>query len=131
VRDAVEGLGELKIVPDIILEPDQNADYGLVLAYVNNARLVVSVGQKTGLNEFLSTGGDTAAEQLLTRIRVGDRLVDAKGVSLLYHAAPTVRFVIPVIVVGLVVIIVLFMLIPSLQNFLLLLWLNIRAGLGF
>ncbi|MDR1016401.1 MAG: hypothetical protein LBL67_02870 [Coriobacteriales bacterium] len=124
-------LKKLKINVDLFLKDDQNADFGLVCAYQNDAALIVSVGMSAGLADFIQEESGQAAEQLLTRIKVGDRLVDARGVSLLYHAAPSLRLAIPLLIVGVVIIIILFAIIPSLRSFWQLAWLNLRAALGF
>ena len=49
------------------------------------AALIVSVGAHFNLVEFLDKARDGMSSTFLTRLRVGELLVDAKGVSRLYN----------------------------------------------
>ena len=64
-------------------------DVALLLAHQRGADLIVSVGSPTSMEEFLDKGRAGMASTFLVRLRVGDILVDAKGVSRLYR--PVVR----------------------------------------
>jgi len=61
-------------------------DAALVLAYEKGASLIVLVGGHVNLIDFLDKGRRGMASTFLTRLKVGDRLVDAKGVSRLYRS---------------------------------------------
>ncbi|MBO0837999.1 MAG: hypothetical protein J2P28_21135, partial [Actinobacteria bacterium] len=61
-------------------------DVAVLLADEAGASLVVTVGMRFGLVEFLDKGRAGMASTVLTRIRVGDKIVDAKGVSRLYQS---------------------------------------------
>ncbi len=61
-------------------------DVAVLLADEAGARLIVTVGMRFGLVEFLDKGRSGMASAVLTRIRVGDKIVDAKGVSRLYQS---------------------------------------------
>jgi uncharacterized membrane-anchored protein len=61
-------------------------DVAVLLADEAGASLIVTVGMRFGLVEFLDKGRSGMASTVLTRIRVGDKLVDAKGVSRLYQS---------------------------------------------
>ena len=54
------------------------------------AELLVSVGSHFNLVEFLDKNRRGMASTFLTRLRVGEILVDAKGVSRLYKPRPGV-----------------------------------------
>ncbi len=58
-------------------------DVAMLLADEKGAELIVAVGTHTTLIEFLDKGRAGMASTFLTRLRVGTKLVDAKGVSLL------------------------------------------------
>jgi uncharacterized membrane-anchored protein len=60
-------------------------DLAVLLADEAGAGLIVTVGMRFGLVEFLDKGRSGMASAVLTRIRVGDKIVDAKGVSRLYQ----------------------------------------------
>ena len=57
----------------------------MLLASEKGAKLIVSVGAHFNLVEFLDKGRSGMASTFLTRLRVGGKLVDAKGVSRLYR----------------------------------------------
>jgi uncharacterized membrane-anchored protein len=61
-------------------------DVAVLLADEAGASLIVTVGMRFGLIEFLDKGRSGMASAVLTRIRVGDKIVDAKGVSRLYQS---------------------------------------------
>jgi uncharacterized membrane-anchored protein len=60
-------------------------DVALLLADEKGASLIVAVGTHNTLDEFLDKGRSGYASTWLTRLRVGSKLVDAKGVSRLYR----------------------------------------------
>jgi uncharacterized membrane-anchored protein len=61
-------------------------DVAVLLADEAGATLIVAVGMRFTLVEFLDKGRSGMASAVLTRIRVGDKIVDAKGVSRLYQS---------------------------------------------
>ena len=80
-RERVEALG----VP-VILFPiaGTSEDAALLLAYEKGADLIVAVGTHSNLEDFLDKGRGGMASTFLVRLKVGSRLVDARGVSRLY-----------------------------------------------
>ena len=61
-------------------------DAAMLLADTKGARLLVAVGTHASLVEFLDKGRSGMASTFLTRLRVGPKLVDAKGVSRIYRS---------------------------------------------
>ena len=61
-------------------------DVAMLLADEKGATVIVAVGTHATLVEFLDKGRDGMASTFLTRLRVGGKLVDAKGVSRLYRS---------------------------------------------
>ncbi len=61
-------------------------DAAMLLADELGAELIVAVGSHATLVEFLDKGRAGMASTFLTRLRVGGKLVDAKGVSRLYRS---------------------------------------------
>jgi uncharacterized membrane-anchored protein len=61
-------------------------DIAMLLADDKGANLIVAVGTHATLVEFLDKGRAGMASTFLTRLRVGGKLVDAKGVSRLYRS---------------------------------------------
>lgn len=61
-------------------------DAAMLLADSLDAQLIVAVGTHASLEEFLDKGRSGMASTFLTRLRVGPKLVDAKGVSRIYRS---------------------------------------------
>ncbi|MGI5121201.1 putative cytokinetic ring protein SteA [Marinactinospora thermotolerans] len=61
-------------------------DVAMMLADDAGASLIVAVGTHATLEEFLDKGRAGMASTFLTRLRVGSKLIDAKGVSRLYRS---------------------------------------------
>ena len=79
--DRVHGLG----VPAVTFPAAATSeDLAMLLADDKGATLIVAVGTHANLVEFLDKGRGGMASTFLTRLKVGGKLVDAKGVSRLY-----------------------------------------------
>jgi len=78
----VENLG---IKPVIFPATGTSEDVAMLLADDKGAELIVAVGTHATLIEFLDKGRAGMASTFLTRLRVGSKLIDAKGVSRLYR----------------------------------------------
>ncbi len=70
----------------LLRAPGTSEDVAMLLAYESGAELIVAVGSHFSLEEFLEKGRAGMASTMLTRMKVGSRLVDAKGVSLLFQS---------------------------------------------
>jgi uncharacterized membrane-anchored protein len=69
-------------------------DIAMLLADDMGAEVIVAVGTHATLVEFLDKGRAGMASTFLTRLRVGGKLVDAKGVSRLYrHRISTAQLI--------------------------------------
>lgn len=80
--DRVENLGmEAVVFP----ATGTSEDIAMLLADDKGAELIVAVGTHDTLVEFLDKGRGGMASTFLTRLRVGSKLIDAKGVSRLYQ----------------------------------------------
>ena len=78
----VEALGLAAVVCPA---PGTSEDVALLLTDQKGASLIVAVGTHNTLDEFLDRGRGGFSSTFLTRLRVGGKLVDAKGVSRLYR----------------------------------------------
>jgi uncharacterized membrane-anchored protein len=76
--ERVENLGlHYEIVPAAGI----SEDLALLLAYEKGAELIVAVGTHFNMIEFLERNRDGMSSTFLTRLKVGELLIDAKGVS--------------------------------------------------
>jgi uncharacterized membrane-anchored protein len=77
-------------------------DIAMLLADERGASLIVAVGTHATLVEFLDKGRQGMASTFLTRLRVGGKLVDAKGVSRLYQQRISARALLLLVLAALV-----------------------------
>jgi uncharacterized membrane-anchored protein len=74
-------LDELDVPYHTVPAPGISEDLALLLAYEKGAELIVAVGTHLNLIEFLERDRAGMASTFVTRLKVGEILVDAKGVS--------------------------------------------------
>ena len=126
-REHLEALGlPYKLVP----APGTSQDVAMLIAAEKSAALIVSVGSHFNLVEFLDKNRRGMSSTFLTRLRIGEILVDAKGVSRLYQPRPGGAPLLLVLGAGLLMLVVLLWSIPALHDLLDLLWLKIQIVLG-
>ncbi len=65
--------------------PGTSEDLALLVADAKGASLIVVVGTHHTLEEFLDKGGPRMSSTFITHLRVGGKLVNARGVHQLYH----------------------------------------------
>jgi uncharacterized membrane-anchored protein len=82
----LERVRQLGIEPVVFPATGTSEDVAMLLADDKGAELIVAVGTHATLVEFLDKGRSGMASTFLTRLRVGGKLVDAKGVSRLYRS---------------------------------------------
>jgi uncharacterized membrane-anchored protein len=80
-----ERLLEMGLGHTLVPAAGTSEDVAMLMAYEKGADLIVSVGAHFNLIEFLDRNRAGMSSTFLTRLRIGERLVDAKGVSRLYN----------------------------------------------
>jgi uncharacterized membrane-anchored protein len=91
-------------------------DVALLLAYEKGAELIVAVGTHFNMIEFLERNRAGMSSTFLTRLRVGELLVDAKGVSRLVSRQVGVWPLMAFIAAGLGAIVVAVLVSPDLRE---------------
>lgn len=126
-RDRLVAMGLAhKVVP----AAGTSEDVAMLMAFEKGADLIVSVGAHFNLIEFLDRKRGGMSSTFLTRLRIGEKLVDAKGVSRLYRPSSTLVPVIFFIVAFLVLVTILIITSPALNDVFELFWLKVRIWLG-
>jgi uncharacterized membrane-anchored protein len=126
-RDRLDRLGlPYKVVP----APATSEDVAMLIAAEKGAELIVAVGSHFNLVEFLDKARAGMASTFLTRLRVGEILVDAKGVSRLYRPSPGRGPLMIVTLAAILVLAVVLVTSPTLGQFLDLVWLKLQILLG-
>lgn len=82
----LERVRRLGLNPVVFPATGTSEDVAMLLADDKGASLIVAVGTHATLVEFLDKGRSGMASTFLTRLRLGGKLVDAKGVSRLYRS---------------------------------------------
>ena len=82
----LERVRRLGVEPVVFPATGTSEDVAMLLADDKGAELIVAVGTHATLVEFLDKGRSGMASTFLTRLRVGGKLIDAKGVSRLYRS---------------------------------------------
>ncbi|MDE1566054.1 putative cytokinetic ring protein SteA [Actinotignum sanguinis] len=75
-------------------------DVAMLLADSKGAKLIVAVGTHNTILEFLDKGRAGMASTFLTRLVVGGKLIDAKGVSRLYRSSISNWMLVALILAG-------------------------------
>src|SRR6188472_1755441 len=80
--ERIESLG----LPSAVLpSPGISEDVAILLAHEKGAELIVAVGTHFNLLEFLERNREGMSSTFFTRLKVGDKLIDARGVSSLFR----------------------------------------------
>ncbi len=69
----------------VIAAPGTSEDLAFLLAYEQKAALIVAVGSHSNMLDFLEKGRKGMASTFLVRLKIGAKLVDAKGLAHLYR----------------------------------------------
>lgn len=125
-----ERLVQAGLTHTVVPAAGTSEDVAMLMAYEKGAALIVSVGAHFNLIEFLDRKRGGMSSTFLTRLRIGERLVDAKGVSRLYRPSSALG---PAGLFGIAFVILLTILVitsPALGDLAELLWLKVRIWLG-
>lgn len=106
-------------------------DIAFLLAFSNNVDLIVAVGTHSNMIDFLEKGRSGMASTFLVRLKVGSKLVDAKGVNMLYRSSLKLKYVIGLGIAALIPIIVLTLMFPPMKELVRLIQMRIRILFGF
>jgi uncharacterized membrane-anchored protein len=126
-RDHLERLG---LAHKVLPAPGTSQDVAMIIAAEKGASLIVSVGSQFNLVEFLDKSRRGMSSTFLTRLRIGEILVDAKGVSRLYRPRPGLGPLLGLMAVGALVFALVVATTPGLSDLAELLWLRLELLLG-
>lgn len=121
---------KLGISPIIFTSPGTSEDIALLLAYEKNADLIVAVGTHTNMVDFLEKGRAGMSSTFLVRLKVGEKLVDARGVNKLYGSTFKPKYLFVILIGAFIPVIILTAINPITSSFLKLLKIRIRLFLG-
>lgn len=94
-------LEKLGIRATTFAAPGTSEDAALLLAAGKGADLLVAVGAHSNMIDFLEKGRPGMASTFLTRLKIGDKLVDARGLSKLYQSKLTAGWAVALFIAAL------------------------------
>jgi uncharacterized membrane-anchored protein len=121
---------ELGLEHSVVPAAGTSEDVAMLMAYEKGAALIVTVGAHFNLIEFLDRNRGGMSSTFLTRLRIGEKLVDAKGVSRLYTSSSPFGPLALFLVVFAILLIILVITSPALNDLSQLVWLKIKIWLG-
>jgi uncharacterized membrane-anchored protein len=126
-RERVERLG---LEHEIVRAPGISEDVALLLAFEKGAELIVAVGTHFNLVEFLERNREGMSSTFVTRLKVGEILIDAKGVSRLVSRRVGVWPLVVFLLAGLAAVTVAIAASPTLRRLISLLATRVKDLLG-
>jgi len=123
-------LEQLGLTYSSVSAPGISEDVALLLAFEKGAELIVAVGSHFNLIEFLERDRAGMSSTFVTRLKVGEILIDAKGVSRLVSRQVGLWPLVAFAVAGLGAVVVAILASPGLRHFIGLLSQRIRELLG-
>ena len=109
----VEALGLNAVV---FPSPGTSEDIAMLAAYENGAELIVALGTHSNMIDFLEKGRKGMASTFLVRLKIGSRLIDARGVSMLYQSRLKLKYIIGLIITALFPVMIVVFLSPKVQT---------------
>jgi uncharacterized membrane-anchored protein len=113
----------LKRVEDLGLDaivfpaPGTSEDIAMLTAYEYKAELIVAVGTHSNMIDFLEKGRKGMSSTFLVRLKIGSKLIDAKGVNLLYRSKLKMKYIWALIATALFPVLILASFSPSVKQF--------------
>ena len=123
-------LDRLGVPYQVVSAPGISEDVALLLADEKGAELIVAVGTHFNLTEFLERNRQGMSSTFVTRLKVGEKLIDAKGVSRLVSRRVGVWPVVVVTLAGAAAIVAAIASSPALRNVIELVAQRLRDLLG-
>lgn len=108
---------ELGLNAVVFSAPGTSEDIAMLSAYEYGAELIVALGTHSNMIDFLEKGRKGMASTFLVRLKIGSRLIDARGVSILYKSRLKMKYIFALIVTALFPVLILASLSPKVQTF--------------
>ena len=125
----------LKRVQDLGLDavvfpaPGTSEDITMLTAYEYGAELIVALGSHSNMIDFLEKGRKGMASTFLVRLKIGAKLIDAKGVNLLYKSKLKMKYIWALVITAIFPVIIIAYLSPTVQQLIKLLQLKMKLNM--
>jgi uncharacterized membrane-anchored protein len=117
---------QLGVPYQVVSMPGISEDTALLLAFEKGAELIVAVGTHFNLIEFLERDRPGMSSTFVTRLKVGEILVDAKGLSRLFSRRVGIWPLVLFAVAGLTAVVVAIVVSPALRGLIELIAIELR-----
>ena len=134
IRSYVRAPGLLR-VQDLVLvavvfpAPGTSEDIAMLTAYEYGAELIVALGSHSNMIDFLEKGRKGMASTFLVRLKIGAKLIDAKGVNLLYKSKLKMKYIWALVVTAIFPVLIIAYLSPTVQQLIKLLQLKMKLNM--
>ena len=125
----------LKRVQDLGLDavvfpaPGTSEDIAMLTAYEYGAELIVALGSHSNMIDFLEKGRKGMASTFLVRLKIGAKLIDAKGVNLLYKSKLKMKYIWALVITAIFPVVIIAYLSPTVQQLIKLLQLKMKLNM--
>ncbi|UNC92535.1 putative cytokinetic ring protein SteA [Candidatus Contubernalis alkaliaceticus] len=126
----LERIEKLGLNAKVFPSPGTSEDIAMLLAYEKGSEIIVAVGTHSNVIDFFEKGRKGMASTLLVRLRVGNRLIDARGVSQLYRGKVKISLMLSLLAAAFIPVFVLASYSPKIQHIIYLIFLKIRLVTG-
>lgn len=123
-------LDRLGLPSTLVPTPGISEDLAMLLAYEKGADLIVAVGTHFNLIEFLERNRAGMSSTFLTRLKVGEILIDARGVSRLFRQRVGIWPLVAFVCAAIAVVVAVVAASPALRDFISALVDRLRALVG-
>ncbi|NBI27628.1 hypothetical protein ERL59_01415 [Chengkuizengella sp. YPA3-1-1] len=103
-------------------------DIAMLLAYEKKAEMIITLGAHSHMIDFLEKGRKGMSSTLLVRMKIGDKLIDAKGVSKLYKRKVKLRSMWPLPLAALFPIVIMAYVHPGVRDIVHMFWIYIKLS---
>ena len=125
--ERVEQLGLQSI---IFPAPGTSEDIAMLMAFDKNADLIVAVGTHSNMIDFLEKGRKGMASTFLVRLKIGSKLIDAKGVNKLQRESIKFKYLVGLVFGALIPVFIVGLMSPPVQQLLRLLQIRLKFIFG-
>ncbi|SHH08585.1 putative cytokinetic ring protein SteA [Tepidibacter thalassicus] len=122
---------ELGLEAVVFPAPGTSEDIAMLTAYEYGAKLIVALGTHSNMIDFLEKGRKGMASTFLVRLKIGSKLIDAKGVNLLYRSKLKIKYIWGLILAALFPVCIVAYLSPSIQQMIRLMQLKLKLLIEF
>lgn len=122
---------ELGLKATVFPAPGTSEDIAMLIAYEYGAELIVALGTHSNMIDFLEKGRKGMASTFLVRLKIGSKLIDAKGVSLLYRSKLKIKYIWGLMIAALFPTLIVAYLSPPIQQIIKLIELKVRLLIEF